>query len=67
MAAKGVWSFCGSTVPAPALGIHRPAVEGDGVCAFALDLILLCLFIRCRLTLPGFDVRPDFDNVPMNG
>ena len=53
-------------MPVPALGIHRPAVEGDGICAFALDLFLLCLFMRFRLTLPGFDVHQDFDNVLMN-
>jgi hypothetical protein len=54
-------------VPVPALGIHRPAVEGDGIGAFALDLFLFCLFMRFRLTLPGFDVRQDFDNVLVNG
>jgi len=50
-------------VPVAALGIHRPAVEGDGIGAFALDLFLLWLFMRFRLILPGFDVHQDFDNV----
>jgi len=44
----------------PALGIDRTAVEGDGIGAFTLDLILLCLFMKFRLTLPGFDVHQDF-------
>jgi hypothetical protein len=38
----------------PALGNHRPAVEGDGIGAFALDLFLLGLFMRFRLILPGY-------------
>ena len=50
-------------MPVPALGVHWPAVEGDGIGAFAFDLFLLCLFIRFRLTLPGFNVHQDFDRV----
>jgi hypothetical protein len=54
-------------VPVPALGIHRPAVEGDGIGVFALDWFLFCLFMRFTSTLPGFDERQDFDNVLMGG